>query len=615
MDNILSALQIDKLPRSPGVYLMKNEKGEVLYIGKATNLRSRVSCYFSKEDVSRYQVRFLMPKVAQIETILTDNPKEALLLENTLIKKYHPRYNIHLKDDKSYVSLKLSVKDKFPRLYVTRRLKKDGSRYYGPYTSAWSCREVVDFIETHFRLRTCSDHDFRNRVRPCLQYQIHRCDAPCVGNISQESYSQVVEQVRLFLERKNDELKKVARQQMKDAAAKEAYEEAARFRDLIEEIDRTLEKQKVVSYQHRSQDIFGIYREGDRVVFYLMMVREGSLQDNRSFFFSLHEEEEESLTSLLLQYYDEEKYIPAEIILPISIDEPKVLEEIFSERSGKRVEIIFPQRGDRVGLVKLANQNAAQAFQNHEKKEKEVEEILTDIQKEFRLKNLPIRMECYDISNFQGEDSVGSMVTFLNGKPRREGYRHFKIKSVAGADDFKSMYEVLLRRLSRAKQEDEGWELPDLIVIDGGKGQLSAASRAFQELGIEGVDVISLAKSKLLAPTLFRKDPERERSQERVFILHRKDPIILSANAPALLVLMRIRDEAHRFGIEFHRKSSQRRSFESAIEQIEGIGKIRARKLLKHFGSVQGIKQASLDEISKTIGISGNLAQRLQENL
>lgn len=618
MSEKMDKLRLAELPRSPGVYLMKNAKGEVLYVGKATNLRSRVGSYFSKEAHDRYHIRFLVSKVEAIETVLTDNAKEALLLENTLIKKHRPRYNIDLKDDKSYVSLKLSVRDEFPRIYVTRRIKKDGSLYFGPYSSAWACREVADFIEAHFRLRTCGDHEFRNRVRPCLQYQIKRCDAPCVDLISSEAYAKVVAQVRLFLEGKSGELKKIVAELMQGAASREAFEDAARYRDLLADIDKTLERQKVVSHRASTRDVLGLHREGESLTIYLMMVREGSLQENRSFHFKSHEEDGEVLSSFLLQYYAEGRYIPAEVLLPIDSSETGSLTEILSERAGRKIQLMHPQRGEKVAMLQLAIQNAKQAFHGREQKQKDGEAALADLQARLGLKKLPQAIECYDISNFQGKESVGSMVTFREGKPYRQGYRHFKIKTVKGANDFASMYEVLTRRLRRAAAGEEAWALPDLIVIDGGKGQLNAAAQALQDLEIVGVDLIALAKSKLLPqanPDFEVSEGPKPRSEERVFLPKRKNPVFFPPNSSALFVLVQIRDEAHRFGIEFHRKLRKRSTLDSALEQVEGIGKLRRKKLLKHFGSLKRIREASAEAIAGAIGVPVELAQKLKSSL
>ena len=610
----------EHLPRSPGVYLMKSAKGEILYVGKAANLRSRVASYFAKDSGERYQVRFLISKVGSVEAILTDNAKEALLLENTLIKKHRPRYNVNLKDDKSYVSIKLSIRDEFPRIYVTRKIRKDGSLYFGPYSSAWASREVADFIDSHFKLRTCGDHEFRNRVRPCLQYQIHRCDAPCVGYVSREEYAKLVQQARLFLEGRAEELKKNLRDLMAKSAEAESYEEAARYRDLLSDVERTLERQKVVSHRQVSRDVVGFHREGEAATIYLMMVREGALQESRTFHFKSLEEDGELVSNFLLQYYAEGQFLPAEILLGAAVEESETLSEILSERAGHKVELLVPQRGEKLSLLQLAHQNARQAFQARGQRDKDSEQALADLQRRLELNRLPRTIECYDISNIQGRDSVGSMVCFQDGKPNRRGYRHFKIRTVEGANDFASMYEVLSRRLRRATENPEKWALPDLFVIDGGKGQLNAALQAFRDRNLTGIDIVALAKSKLIEEegrtvSAEARASERRRSEERVFLPNRKDPIFFPANSSALYILVQIRDEAHRFGIEYHRKLRKKRGLKSALEEIPGIGPARRKALLKHFGSVKRLKESPAEEIAAAIEVSLSFAEGIKARL
>lgn len=612
--------RVGHFPKAPGVYLMKGPSGRVLYVGKAANLRSRVSNYFSKEADGRYQVRFLMAKVHSIDTIVTDNEKEALLLENTLIKKFRPRYNIELKDDRSYVSLKLSIQHEAPRLYVTRRIQKDGSLLFGPYTSAGACREVVDFIETHFRLRTCSDHDYRNRVRPCLQYQIKRCDAPCVGLISLTDYRAMVEQVRLFLEGKSQKLKQVAQEEMRKAAERENFEEAARYRDLLQDIKETLEKQKVVRHSSASRDILGFIREGEHMVIALMAFREGALQGSTPFFLRGLQEDDEVIASFLTQFYREGRAFPKEILLPFPLKDQKLLEEILRERGAKGLRLVCPQKGEKAAWLKLARQNARQAFVMRSAQDRDREAILQALQERFGLHRRPRRLECYDISHFQGGEAVGSMVTFLEGRPAKKLYRTFKIKTATGGDDFASLYEVLVRRLGRGLSagEDEGdpWALPDLMVIDGGKAQLHAAMQAIKDTGTESISVMALAKSRLQPtegiPTDWQK---RTRSEERVFLPGRKNPVMLHQNSSERYLLTQARDEAHRFGIESHRKARQRRGLQSGLDRIEGVGKIRRQKLLKKFGSLKAIKEAELGELEKTLGGTRALAQRVKESL
>src|SRR4030095_11984287 len=425
-----------QFPSVPGVYVMKDAKGEILYVGKAKSLRSRVASYFSALKDGRYQVEFLMRKVAEIEPIVTSTEKEALLLENTLIKKHRPRYNIFLKDDKSYLSLKLTVKHPFPRLLPTRRIEKDGSLYFGPYTSAFRARETADCVERHFHLRNCSEHDFANRVRPCLQFQIKRCDAPCVNYISQEAYGEIVEQVKLFLKGKSDELTQQIKEKMERASAELHFEEAARQRDLLNAIQRTLEKQKVASYFGGDEDAIGLFREAERVSLTVLISRGGLLSERKNYLFTTPQESEEILENFLLQYYRGAEVIPPCIYLPLPIEGLSGLQEIFSEIKGQKVQVLLPQKGEKLARVKLAEDNARERLKREVVTQEGREELLSRVQQRFSLSRLPRRIECYDISNIQGALAVGSCVSFLDGQPDKSAYRRFKIKTVAGANDF-----------------------------------------------------------------------------------------------------------------------------------------------------------------------------------
>ncbi len=532
--------RVKTFPNSPGVYLMKDVSGRVIYVGKANNLKKRVASYLNEKD-TRYQIRFLMKRTRDLDTIVTDNEKEALLLENILIKKHHPRYNIDLRDDKSFPSLKLSIGDRFPRLYVTRRIKKDGSLYFGPYTSAAAARETAEFIEKYFRLRNCSDQELANRVRPCLQYQIHRCDAPCVGWVDEARYREVVDQAKLFLQGKNQDLVKILEEEMRTQSSQEEFEKAAKTRDLITSISTTLEKQKIDRHRWIDQDVVAFHREGERLTFCLLMIREGKVWESRIFHLKGHGEDEEVLESFLNQFYSEERFVPDEILLSQSIPSLDLLKQILIERRGKKLELQIPQRGDKRDLVQLALRNAREAFQQRTKKKEEIKEVLDQLQELLSLQNFPRRIEGFDISNIGGEEAVGSLVCFVEGVSFKEGYRKFKIKTVDQANDFAMMQEGLHRRLSRIESK------PDLLVIDGGKGQLNAVRAVMEELNITGIDLVSLAKEK---------DGE---DQDKVFLPGRKNPVLLGRHSNVLHLLMRVRDEAHRFAITYHRKLRQKK--------------------------------------------------------
>lgn len=544
MPIMLKTLLAKKIPSQPGVYLMKDTLGRVIYVGKAKDLRKRVQSYFKKEERERYQVKFLMAKVHDIETIVTANEREAFILENTLIKKHAPRYNLQLKDDKSYASIKLSIKDKFPRIYVTRTITQDGSCYFGPYSSAFACRQTVDFIEQHFRLRTCSDHEFANRVRPCLQHQIGRCDAPCVGKISEADYGEQVRQVRLFLQGKNQELVKLAETQMKTEAETEQFEKATKSRDLLFALRETLAQQSVAKHNWLDQDMVALYREGERVTVCVLLIRQGKVWDSLLYHLKSREEPEIILESFLGQFYGEDRIIPDEIVLGHAPSTAGLIADVLTEKKGENVRLLFPKGGDRRDLLRIAYKNAETGFRSRAHPQEESTEVLDKLRALLHLQNYPRRMECFDISNTQGAQSVGSLVSFLEGEPDKSHYKRFKIKTVVGPDDFASMREVLRRRLTHLKdsQESAKWERPDLIVIDGGKGQLSAVETILAELNITGIDLISLAK------------PHGTETQDKVFLPGRKNPVKFGKNSNQLHLLMKIRDEAHRFAITYHKK-------------------------------------------------------------
>ncbi|MBL7685959.1 MAG: excinuclease ABC subunit UvrC, partial [Deltaproteobacteria bacterium] len=508
-------------------------------------------------------------------------------------------------------SLKLTASHNFPRLWVTRKIIKDGSQYFGPYTSAFQAREVAHFIEAHFKLRTCNDHEFSNRVRPCLQYQIKRCDAPCVHLITQESYQEMVDQIRLFLQGKNHELKKEISRQMQEASEALRFEEAAEKRDLLKAIDDMAQKQQVVKFLGEDQDVIGFARLQNKVSIVVLLFRAGVLQDKKQFLFKSLEEDHELLENFLLQFYASSK-IPHEICLPLSLSSPDDIEEILSERGDVKVSLLVPEKGDKKTRILMANQNAMARIQHEGLQLEQREEILHRLQQELGLKKIPRRIECYDISNIQGQMAVGSCVSFWEAEPDKANYRRFKIKTVHQANDFAMMYEILKRRLLHAE-----WPKPDLIVIDGGKGQLGMAEGVFQDLKVSDIDLIALAKEKNIAPIKRRHDGVSAvpKNPERIFVPGRKNPIILNERSPELHVLVRVRDEAHRFGITFHRSLRNQKNFSSELDKIEGLGPVRKRILLKKFGSLKRLKEASIDEILQMSTLSKKLAQRIYDQL
>lgn len=611
MDDRL-AEKLDSLPAAPGVYVMRGRGGEVIYVGKAVNLRNRVRSYFTRGGSdSRAFVGLLDRLLGDVETVLVSNEKEALLLENELIKKHRPRFNVQLRDDKNFICLRLDVGHAYPRLEVVRRFKKDGARYFGPYSSASSIRETLRIINRYFQLRTCSDHVLENRRRPCLLHQIGRCPAPCVYPILPEEYRRGVDEVILFLEGKAGELVDGLRARMKSAAAELKFEEAARVRDQLIAIERSLERQKVALAEVIDQDVFGFYREADRLLIYVLYLRQGRITGGQAFPFSGQEfPDEELLASFVNLYYDHENFVPKEVLLPFEPEGLEGLAELLTERKGERVRVLVPRRGEKADLVRMSSRNAEQAFQERKRSKDETAALLERLRDRLHLTRVPRRMECFDISHFQGSTVVASQVAVTDGELDKARYRRFKIKTVAGNDDFASMYEVIARRLRRGLAERD---LPDLLVIDGGKGQLASAEAAARDLGVEGIDLIALAKSRdLEVPD---RDQASARSPERVFLPQRKDPIVLPQNSPELFLLTRLRDEAHRFAITFQQKLLRRRNLRSQLEDIPGVGEGRRSALLRHFGSVKAVREASIEALAEVEGIGPAVAERIHAHL
>ncbi len=597
MDAKLEA-KLDALPTEPGVYLMKDRRGEIIYVGKAVNLRNRVRSYFTRTGDTRAFVALLDQFLGDIETVLVHNEKEALLLENELIKKHKPRFNVLLKDDKQYISLRLDRTQAYPRLEVVRKYQKDGARYFGPYSSASSIRETLRIINRFFHLRTCTDHVLANRKRPCLLHQIGRCPAPCVYPVPEADYRKSVDEVILFLEGKAGELVEGLRSRMKQASGELKFEEAARIRDQLLAIERSLERQKVATTDFKDQDVFASHREGDRLLVYVLYVRQGRLNGGMAFPLGSQEfPDEELLPSFVNLYYDQGNFVPEEVLLPLDIEEREGLEALLTERKGDRVRVMVPKRGEKRDLVEMAQKNAEQAVLERRRTKDETEVVLRRLQERLHLRNLPRRMECFDISHFQGASIVASQVAATDGEIDKSRYRRYRIKSLEKQDDFASMHEVITRRLKRGQEEGD---LPDLLVIDGGKGQLASALAAAKDLGVEGVDIISLAKSRDLE--VHDRDEESARSPERVFIPHRKDPIVLRQNSAELYLLARLRDEAHRFAITFQQKSMRKGNFHSVLEDIPGVGDARKKMLLRHFGSLKRVREAGIEELAEVLG-------------
>lgn len=585
--------RLDTLPDAPGVYLMKDREGEILYVGKAKSLRKRVRSYFSRATDSRWQIRFLMARVEELDIIVTDTEKEALILENTLIKEHRPRYNIDLRDDKTYFSLRMNMAEEFPRLTIIRKVERDGARYFGPYASASAAREALKQLYKLFPLRHYPLEICRRRKRPCLFYQLRQCSAPCHGLISAKEYRNLAEGAALFLEGKNRDLATVLQARMKEAADAQRYEEAARCRDLMRAVDLTVEKQKMVT-GGGDADVLGIFREGSDLSLSLLIVRGGKLIDSRNFIVTWELDDAEGISSFLNEYYSRDLPIPEEVLLPLPVDDAAALGELLTEKRGRRTTISSPRRGTKAELVRLAEKNADNALREHRERAAGAETVLAELQERLHLANLPRWIECYDISTIQGRFAVGSRVSFRDGKADKAGYRRYRIRTVPGADDFAMMHEVLSRRFRRGIAEGD---LPDLIVVDGGIGQLNILTAVLRELAVAGVDTISLAKSRVM------RDMAGEslvRSDERVFLPGRKNPVVLRQNSAALLLLARIRDEAHRFAITYHKTLREKETVSSLLDTIPGVGTKRRQELLRKFGSVRRLREASREELAAT---------------
>lgn len=584
----------ERLPAHPGVYLFKDRKGTILYVGKAGNIKHRVSSYFQRAGEKDTKTLTMLERVEAIETIVTDTEKEALILEDNLIKEHHPRYNIKLRDDKRYPCLKLSLEENFPTLCIVRQIRKDRSLYFGPYPSATSLKETLKVIRRLFPIRTCRDTKFTSRLRPCINFEMDRCSGPCCGEIDSTGYREMIHQVKMFLEGRNKDLLADLKRKMEKESEALHFEAAARIRDQIRHIEHVVEKQKIVSRDVIDRDVIGFHRQDHSVVLYPLFIRGGRLLGGRGYTFpGAALPDEEVVSSFIRQYYHEGKFIPEQILIPGPVPEQDLSEQWLTDLKGKKVHLLVPKRGEKKRLLLMAHENAARYQIAKVETKQGGEKLFDSLKEQLRLTRAPRRIEAFDISNLQGGYAVGSMVAFEDGKPNKNRYRHFKIKTIEGADDYGMMYEVLFRRYRKAVEEND---FPDLVLLDGGKGQLNVAQEVFKELGMRGVDLISLAKGKTVtgAPSSWA-----EQSEEKVFRPQVKEPFRFSKSSPVLHFLDRIRDEAHRFALTYHRNVRRRGTLRSALEEIPGIGRSRQRELLKFFGSVDQIQEASLEALVK----------------
>jgi len=615
------AALLKALPAKPGVYIFKNAGGRIIYVGKAASLRNRVRSYFGSTHAFEAKTRRLVSQIADIEFILTGSAQEALLLEATLVKRHQPFYNVRLKDDKHYPYLKIDVSEDWPRVQITRRIGSDGSRYFGPFASAGSVRRTLDLVKKLFPWRSCTKEITGDDPRPCLEYFIQRCIGPCASLCSKEEYDTVIQQTIMFLEGRTDEITRDLRHEMQKASANLDYERAARLRDQVQAIDRTTERQVMEVRDRTDMDAFGLAREEQEAYVQVFFVRKGLIIGRDIFQLdgTVDETDAEILRSFVEQFYESAPYVPARVLLPVKIDDMDLIAQWLTQRRGERangrragaVRVMVPSRGEKRMLVQRAVDNARESLQqarakwmaDHGKKE----EALQQLQDELELPSLPQRIECYDISTIQGTSAVGSMVVFEDGTPKKSEYRRFRIKGVDGQNDFAMMQEVLRRRFWRARrqsQEDGANEageydesfgaMPDFVIVDGGKGQVSAAHDAMRNLGIGHIPLAGLAKRF-----------------EELFVVGVSEPVVLDRKSQALYLVQRIRDEAHRFAITYHRDVRKKSGLRSALDDVPGVGPKRKKALLRKFGSLKAVRDASADEIADTPGFTHGLAEKV----
>jgi len=605
--------RLQAVPESPGVYMFRDNRSQVIYVGKALRLRDRLRSYFTPGYAPTAQVAELIRKAHDFEFVTTANEVEALVLENNLIKNYRPRYNIRLKDDKNYLYLKLPVTEDFPRVHYSRRVQNDGALYFGPYTSAQSLRSTVKSIRQLLPFRTCSDEIFK-QGKVCLDFHIKRCPGPCERRISSEDYKARIHEVALFMEGRSDILVRELQERMESSAGRLDFENAARYRDQLQSIERIADRQRVLTRGRDDQDIVAYARSGNDVFVEVAYVRQSKMvgHDGHALDGAADATEPELLRGFMLQYYSSATHVPRTVILPGPVDEPELLIGWLSEKRGGPVTLEIPQRGRKRGLVTQLAETAKQELEQlriqADYDRSRTEPMLAALAQALDLESPPKRIECYDISNIQGDSAVGSMVVFEDGRPRNDHYRHFRIKYTPGPNDFAMLQEVLRRRLERLESAQRREEAdivgdrsfttrPDLILIDGGKGQLSAALEVMETAGYADIPTFALAKER-----------------EEIFAPGRAEPIVQERNSPGMFLVQRVRDEAHRFAITHHRKVRARKALTSPLDSVEGIGPARKRALLRHFGSVQAIREAPVDEIVK-LGIPERLASRLKETL
>jgi excinuclease ABC subunit C len=597
--------QVKGLPSSPGVYLFKDAGGNILYVGKAVSLKHRVGSYFGGGQKLTPKIERMVGKIADLEYFVTASEQEALILELNLIKRHRPRYNVRLKDDKTFPYLKIDLNEEWPRVHITRTLKADGGRYFGPFASAKSIRQTLRLLKGIFPFRSCSRPITGSDIRPCLDYHIGNCLAPCIGAVSRREYAEVIRQVILFLEGRQERVVRQLKAQMERASENMDYEKAARLRDQIQAVERVVEGQRIAARVRGEQDVIAFKGGRDQAYVQVFFIRGGKLIGRESFLLQGTSDEApgQVMSGFIQQFYTSAPHIPPLLLLQHPVEDAAMLQDWLSGRRGSRVRIEVPRRGNKKELVDIVAENARQGLEQLKIKQyaspRTLSAALEEIQRELNLPRPPARIEGYDISDIQGAAAVGSLVVFEGGRPRPDHYRRFKIRTVTGADDYAMLGEVLKRRFRRAGGASDSWAVrPDLVLIDGGKGQLSAALAAMREAGAGDIPAAGLAKEN-----------------EELFIPGRAKPIVLPRSSPGLQLLQRLRDEAHRFALGYHQRVRKKQAFASALDGIPGVGPKRKRALLRQFGSVRAIKEAPISELASARGITRSLAERIKESL
>lgn len=591
-------------PTEPGVYLMRDAESGVIYVGKAKSLRARLKTYFTGGD-GRYQIEYLLQRVVSFETIVTQTEEQAFLLERDLIGKYKPRYNILLKDDRAYLSVRVDDNAEWPRLELVRRVANDGASYYGPYAFSGELRNLLEVIRKVLPLRTCSDAVLYNRQRPCLEYQIKRCCAPCCIPVDRDEYRDYVRQAVAILEGRSATTIRQLTERMEIAASGERFEEAAAWRDRIEALKNFQTSHSLVSFRGENRDVFGIMREGERAAICVVSVRGGRIHESKPFsLVDVRISDDALLEGVIQQYYDGGRDIPDEILVPFELENHSLVEAGLSARLGSGVSVVNPKRGSKARLLAMAELNARHAFLSSLTRESEWDVVAESLAERLGLRQVPRRVECVDISNFQGSDTVGAVVVFFDGVADKNSYRRYNVAQQGSPNDFASIYEVVYRRLKRGSEENT---LPDLLVIDGGAGQLSMALQARDALGV-GVEIVALAKMRTESEV---HSSDIERRPERLYVPGREEPIALEEGDPMTRFLARIRDEVHRFVITFHRTKRSKRVFQSKLDTIRGVSKEMRERLLRHFKSVDGIAKAPVEDVARVGRMPSALAKRL----